>query len=891
MPQFIEADVIQKIVTPAEWDTLLGTKIPYKGQIMLVSDSTGKVINIKVGDGTNNFASLTYMFDTIQANVNYVQVTDTALPTPSITSGFSVVGEGTYTRVGQSNVVVPAGSLGILGWNGTAWSLSQSVVLPKGQDGQGLLSLFDPAKSGGYSKDAQVRDSNGFAYVSLKDANTSSLTVTTDWSVIYSGSGLIIDYEELWPLATVNGFINTSGVLSGTTGTNWKSTGYIPVIPGQIIKTHLTGQNTVNSISYFSTANASAYKSGVASSSSSVSLVDGEYTVPSDCYFARISGGADNWSLAAPNLPHSARLRKVIDLQKEITDVNDRVDVVELGEFEETQDLWLLATIVGYINKSGTLTAPTDNNWRSSDFIKVKEGQKISIRLTGHAIVNNISTYRGDKSFIEGFGITTSVDLFLLEYTVPSGVTYIRLSGASLTNAASAKNLPHYANTVDKVNVFDLQKDVNDLKTKVAYQPLPITPIYTVCNDIITTGNRGRNRNYSQAVYLDHLFNGLTEEKNIRFKDAVDRVIFTSPMVVNNSTENTPGITFNGGVNVLEQNVSLSLVGNDIVPVSITAKHRSTLNSITSSFHPKVLIIGDSVTYGEMATVSWDNYSQNFAYHLMAKEMFMKDKIDAGNIGHDATFLGIYEKTRTFTYKGQQYTAKTHHEGIRGISASSYLTGGVAQFWDGTKFSIKSWVDKYRTLDNNGNRLTLGNGTGTLITASNLNTIDVCDPTHFIIALGFNNSVTLEQYNQFINTAKSEFPNIIIGIMVLDSAGTYFPSLHPNCDSKCTIWNDTGSQGSRHSQQYNLQKIVLENLNSRESENIYVIPTYYVAPTAEAVSNRECDLPDAEYNTINNNKFRSNFGWHASTHVNGLGHSNWGYALYSWLKYTIGKSI
>lgn len=130
MPQFIEADVIQKIATPAEWATLLGTKIPYKGQIMLVSDSTGKVVNIKVGDGTNNFASLEYMFDTIQANVNYVQVTSTALPTPTITSGFSVVGEGTYTRVGQANVVVPAGSLGILGWNGTVWSLSQSVVLP-----------------------------------------------------------------------------------------------------------------------------------------------------------------------------------------------------------------------------------------------------------------------------------------------------------------------------------------------------------------------------------------------------------------------------------------------------------------------------------------------------------------------------------------------------------------------------------------------------------------------------------------------------------------------------------------------------------------------------------------------------------------------------------------
>lgn len=130
MPQFIEADVIQKIATAAEWGTLLGTKIPYKGQIMLVSDGTGKVVNIKVGDGVNNFAALTYMFDTIQANVNYVQVTGTALPTPTITSGFSVVGEGTYTRAGQPDVVVPSGELGILFWDGTVWSLQDSVSLP-----------------------------------------------------------------------------------------------------------------------------------------------------------------------------------------------------------------------------------------------------------------------------------------------------------------------------------------------------------------------------------------------------------------------------------------------------------------------------------------------------------------------------------------------------------------------------------------------------------------------------------------------------------------------------------------------------------------------------------------------------------------------------------------
>jgi hypothetical protein len=71
-----------------------------------------------------------------------------------------------------------AENLNVNWWDGTTWSLSSSVALPKGQ---GLLTLFDPAKVGGYAKDAQVRDNDGITYVSLKDANTSNLSNPTNW--------------------------------------------------------------------------------------------------------------------------------------------------------------------------------------------------------------------------------------------------------------------------------------------------------------------------------------------------------------------------------------------------------------------------------------------------------------------------------------------------------------------------------------------------------------------------------------------------------------------------------------------------------------------------------------------------------------------------------------
>jgi len=78
-----------------------------------------------------------------------------------------------------------AENLNVNWWDGTAkvWSLASSVALPKGQ---GLLTLFDAAKVGGYLKDAQVRDADGVTYVSLKDNNTSALSVTADWKSIGS---------------------------------------------------------------------------------------------------------------------------------------------------------------------------------------------------------------------------------------------------------------------------------------------------------------------------------------------------------------------------------------------------------------------------------------------------------------------------------------------------------------------------------------------------------------------------------------------------------------------------------------------------------------------------------------------------------------------------------
>lgn len=124
----IEARVIQKIATPEQWRTISYT--PYKGEILIVGDTSGKVTNIKVGDGSNDFDGLEYMFDSIQQNANYIPVSGYALPTPAADSGFTMLVEGDYTFGGNPAFTVTEGNFGIASWDGSSWSLLNMGELP-----------------------------------------------------------------------------------------------------------------------------------------------------------------------------------------------------------------------------------------------------------------------------------------------------------------------------------------------------------------------------------------------------------------------------------------------------------------------------------------------------------------------------------------------------------------------------------------------------------------------------------------------------------------------------------------------------------------------------------------------------------------------------------------
>lgn len=144
------------------------------------------------------------------------------------------------------------------------WSLGSSVPLPKAKDGQGLLPLWDSSKVGGYLKDAQVRDPDGVSYVSLKDANTSALSVAGDWKVlsntilkkwsdladknVLKNNVILYDYKGISYIlrAKVNNSVEPiiDTILLGT-NTNWEiisgGFGSMPIVKDYLNKASDTG--------------------------------------------------------------------------------------------------------------------------------------------------------------------------------------------------------------------------------------------------------------------------------------------------------------------------------------------------------------------------------------------------------------------------------------------------------------------------------------------------------------------------------------------------------------------------------------------------------------------------------------------------------------------------
>ena len=128
--------------------------------------------------------------------------------------------------------------------------------------------------------------------------------------------------------------------------------------------------------------------------------------------------------------------------------------------------------------------------------------------------------------------------------------------------------------------------------------------------------------------------------------------------------------------------------------------------------------------------------------------------------------------------------------------------------------------------------------------------------------------------------------------MVSDSAGTYFASEHPHASRELTFWNNTardqGDAGHRHGTMFGTMRAILDAFGNDAAERgrIFILPFYFVQPTAESGEMRRVPEPDEEFALMRSRAdLYTRYGWCPTTHVNAAAHANFAYQLYAWLKY------
>ena len=699
---------------------------------------------------------------------------------------------------------------------------------------------------------------------------------TSDISVLQNTTSIS---KECLSATDVVGYINTTGSFIVYSG--YKSTDFIPTIQYDRVdySAYITGGISV--VSYWD-ANKVFINAALTFTGEPAGLRTGSLVVPSNVSFVR-------FSYSTTSSPSSIKLSTSI--KGTVIKNESDLSLLKASSTSKLDYVNYSLDVVGYTTPTGGFVSG-DNNYRTTDFKSIAAGTVINYDANVTGGISFISYWDINKVFISSVSFTTSgVEKRLGNVTVPEGVIYTKFCYRRLAATTNALLESSIYKTIVLSDVSESALLVNDLYGGI-YEFLTPSKIYTTCNDVIPE-SKGRNRNYSASIYLDHILKTVSSEKNLRFDNGTTQMNFSAPMDVTDSNEFNPVVSFNKGVNINSQTHNVSIRSGLKEKKSFSITNISTLNSVTKTAHPKVLCIGDSITYAEQATLEDDGFSKNHGYHFACKELFLKDKIDNASLDYDITFLGYQVKTKTITYNGTEYPLRVCHDGRRGITLAQHLNGSVGDFWNGSAWSLSTYINKYRTMDDNGVRLTLGNGTGSLINASNINNIDVCTPTHVVVMLGANDqgNVTLANYQTIVNTIKLEFPNCVVGLATSEFGGTFFPSQYPMIPKEMHFWNHQQAI-TGHLNQYKVQNFLQGYYDNatQESNGVFLIPFFYSLPPY-SYAYRTGSNVSQKFNQASENKVMIPYGWGYHVHINGIGHSEWGYQLYSWLKYTIAKTL
>lgn len=590
-------------------------------------------------------------------------------------------------------------------------------------------------------------------------------------------------------------------------------------------------------------------------------------------------------------------------------------------------------------------------------FIPVQNSKTYSYptNFSFYGTLVGVMIYDGNKRLIGSVNGTLSADKTFITVTLSNpNVKYVRVNVKTtdiptfmFSEGSVLRPYEDYGTTFDDTFVLSKsQKDdvVNLIESKGNKNKIPINlllpkNVYVTCNDI--TSDFVTARQHSAAVYLDHTLENAIDEHLVVEQDTSeeqDKLSFYSQASFSGDV-----LTINNGKNIDETTREIT-VSSYRHKGSGTVKQVSTKASLSKTKFPRVLCIGDSITYGVGAS-AYRSGNGEYAYWGYAAKLFELDRIDGGNNPAEYNFVSLGTRGAggnvAIKYKGVEKTVRAACEGYSGWLLADILhhgntlpfnqatwdalglgngsgtdyTGTIAQrnlicltnqndtsavpanaFFDNSKagdnkFSIAKWIERYRTLDDNGTRLELGNGTGSQITSSNINLFNVCTPTHVVITIGRNDlaycdeNTFIQNMNMFIAQIKSDLPNAIIAIVITpDDVGTMFPKRYNNIIDSLNV-------GERKF--YSLASRLMTEYENRESENIYLVPFYFVQPTAWGQPLYRVDMPESIFGLEGFQKdgflkYRP-LGIGANIHPGSQCHAAWGYQLYSWLKYVLIK--
>lgn len=377
---------------------------------------------------------------------------------------------------------------------------------------------------------------------------------------------------------------------------------------------------------------------------------------------------------------------------------------------------------------------------------------------------------------------------------------------------------------------------------------------YMVCPDI-DSGNM-----YGLDLFVDYI----TYDGNTTFDNNNDHVSIFPPLTQDNDVEtNTKTLKFVQSNTKKCQSQDINIIS---VKESVTDKKL------------KILTIGDSVTagYGSEGHQYWKSLYRHLRINSIIND---SNKVPV--------MLGTLTANYSFEYDNVTYTDLLGYEGYSGKSLKDFYDSDWSPFYDANaqgdcKFSIDKWLSKYRTMDDNGNRLTMNDNVGSLITPQNINSINACRPDVVIINLGHNDfyksytsdmNVYWNMYNDIISVIRTQCPNAyIIPCVTMPLIGCFHEGLYTNYRIVYTDPNEPNYINRYKLNANHWKNYILDN----EDSHVLVMPQWNITPTKDGVKWERTSNEAEWYYT------KAEFG---RSHPYIPAHDAYGYELYAMCQY------